>query len=386
MSTTASPRPDPFVELRMTSLRTLRGINYWSRQPVTRMELNIGEYDAISSAEIPGLSDALLHALPGLEEHHCSVGERGGFVVRLERGTYAAHIIEHVALELQLMIGHRVGFGRTRGAGAAGSYTIVVEHEHEAVGRRALVRAVEIVRLALAGTLHAVEREVTELRELATRPSGAPLPRHVTCGITGGDAALRAATQGLLLRRLTNVDPIGSTSIEDLAPASLLALGVPYLSARAAIILDVDAPDVPERFQGRESAVRIVSTLADAVERGGVVVCRVEDRELRLYAHECGCRVAVFSTTDGASMPDAGPDGMFGGVRDGRLWIEDAGVAYDAGHLMDDLPPEAQLSAALVLHALESLPREMPDDFTDTITTATASPGSELDVVESRTR
>ncbi len=39
--------------------------------------------------------------LPTMIEHRCSVGERGGFFVRLHRGTYMAHILEHVSLELK---------------------------------------------------------------------------------------------------------------------------------------------------------------------------------------------------------------------------------------------------------------------------------------------
>ena len=46
-------------------------------------------------------------------------------------GTYAPHIIEHVALELQTMIGHDVGYGRTRGGDVEGEYTLVFEHVHE---------------------------------------------------------------------------------------------------------------------------------------------------------------------------------------------------------------------------------------------------------------
>src|SRR5687767_15784679 len=101
--------PDATVELRMTSLHATRGANYWSRRPVTRLDILVGEYEGISSADVPGFTEALVSAMPGLEEHRCSIGERGGFITRLQRGTYAAHTIEHVALELQNTIGHEVG-------------------------------------------------------------------------------------------------------------------------------------------------------------------------------------------------------------------------------------------------------------------------------------
>ena len=97
----------------MISLHATRGANYWSRTPITQMDLNIGEYENISSADVPGFTQSLVAAMPGLRDHRCSIGEPGGFLIRLKRGTYCAHIVEHVALELQGMIGHNVGYGRT---------------------------------------------------------------------------------------------------------------------------------------------------------------------------------------------------------------------------------------------------------------------------------
>ena len=124
---------DPAKEIRMTTLHATRGANFWSSRPVMRMDLAVGAYEDISSADVPGFTEQLLNAMPGLVEHRCSIGERGGFVIRLRDGTYAAHIVEHIALELQTMIGHDVGYGKTRGGDIEGEYTLVFEHIHEAV-------------------------------------------------------------------------------------------------------------------------------------------------------------------------------------------------------------------------------------------------------------
>ncbi|HEU4885857.1 MAG TPA: hypothetical protein VFT45_26710, partial [Longimicrobium sp.] len=122
--------PDPYTEIRLVGLRTLRGANFWSSRPVTRLDVAVGEYDEIHSADVAGFTEALVRAMPGLWEHRCSIGERGGFVTRLRRGTYAPHIAEHVGLELQTMVGHDVGFGRARGGDRPGEYTVVFEHLH----------------------------------------------------------------------------------------------------------------------------------------------------------------------------------------------------------------------------------------------------------------
>ena len=162
----------------MTTLHATRGKNFWSLRPVTRMDLVVGAYDQISSADVPDFTSRLLGAMPGLVEHRCSIGERGGFVLRLRRGTYAPHIIEHVALELQTMMGHDVGFGRTRGGDVEGEYTLVFEHMHEQVGLRAAALALEVVQQAFDLVLDSVDAAVAELKAIAETPE--PAAKSIT--------------------------------------------------------------------------------------------------------------------------------------------------------------------------------------------------------------
>ncbi|MBO0201353.1 cyanophycin synthetase family protein, partial [Vibrio alginolyticus] len=74
---------------------------------------------------IPGLYERLSSWLPGLVEHRCGVGERGGFLQRLREGTWPAHIMEHVAIELQNMAGMQTGFGKARSTSRRGVYKLV---------------------------------------------------------------------------------------------------------------------------------------------------------------------------------------------------------------------------------------------------------------------
>src|SRR3954465_4640355 len=198
--TETGPRPDPAPEIRITTLHSTRGINFWSKRPVIRMDMAVGEYDNISSADVDYFDKALVAAMPGLRDHHCSIGSAGGFVIRLRRGTYAPHIVEHVALELQTMLGHEVGYGRTRGGDVDGEYTVVFEHDHEQVGLRAAALAVEIVQRAFSGTLETVEPAIAELKALSETPDTPMLHQRVYCGITGGVG--RADTQQELFQRL----------------------------------------------------------------------------------------------------------------------------------------------------------------------------------------
>jgi cyanophycin synthetase len=330
----------------MTMLHATRGKNFWSLRPVTRMDLQVGAFDEISSADVSGTTERLVAAMPGLVEHRCSIGERGGFITRLRRGTYAPHIIEHVALELQTMMGHDVGFGRTRGGDMEGEYTLVFEHRHEQVGLRAAALALEVVQQAFEGTLDSVEAAVAELRAIAAGPDTPPLHGTVLCGISGGDG--RAETQQALRDRLGNPDDL----VIDVSPNYLLQAGLPYARSRMAIILDAELTDVPPRYQEMDNAIRLVSVLCDAVERDGLVICPAKAWEIQDYARESGCRVAVFATDDRVTNRDTKRARAVATVRDGRIEIDGCDGASDAGTVDPSQPAAPQVAAALAATAL----------------------------------
>ncbi|HEX8211681.1 MAG TPA: hypothetical protein VF584_16020 [Longimicrobium sp.] len=342
-------RPDPYAEIRLVSLRSLRGANFWSTRPITRLDVAVGEYDEISSAEVPGFTDALVKALPGLREHRCSIGERGGFITRLRRGTYAPHIAEHVGLELQTMVGHDVGFGRARGGDREGEYTVVFEHFHAEVGTRSAALALEVVQRAFAGELETVDYAVAELESLKATPDVPALHQKVLCGITGGDG--RAEVRDELARRGIGGDEL----VVDVAPSYLLNAGLPYSRSDVAIVLDADPVDVPERYRDEERARQLVSVLADGVRRGGVLVCPVEEWEVQDRARDAGCLVAVFTTRDRVRARDTRVAHSVALVRDGRIVIDMGGETMDDGELLPDVPVAAQVAAALAARSLRQL-------------------------------
>ena len=93
--------------------RALRGPNYYSRYLAIFMRLDIGELEQRPSDTMPDVVARLTEQMPTLAEHRCSIGRRGGFLERLARGTWAGHVVEHVAIELQNLIGFSVGYGTT---------------------------------------------------------------------------------------------------------------------------------------------------------------------------------------------------------------------------------------------------------------------------------
>jgi cyanophycin synthetase len=121
--------------LRMTELR---GPSIWTYRPAVEAVVDIADLEDCPSNVLPGFNERLAAWLPGLVEHRCSVGRRGGFLMRLRDGTWPAHIMEHVAIELQNMAGLRTGFGKAREVGERGVYKVVIRSEHPEIGKFAL--------------------------------------------------------------------------------------------------------------------------------------------------------------------------------------------------------------------------------------------------------
>lgn len=341
--------PDPKTEVRLLTLHATRGANYWSRLPVTRMDLDIGAYENISSADVPGVTQSLAGAMPGLRDHRCSIGEPGGFIIRLKRGTYFAHIVEHVGLELQTMIGHEVGYGRTRGGDTPGEYTLIFEHVNEAVGLRAAALALEVVQGAFAGTLTSVDHAVAELAALSRTPSVPPLLQHITCGITGGSN--RHQTRDELVALGFNESDL----IVDLSPSYLLQAGLPYSRSDIAIVTDAELTDVPERYRRTRRAQRLVSVVADAVPEDGIVIVPAKEWEIQDKVRDAGCRVAIFATDDDVTRKDKKVARACATVSGRKILIEQFDTVVEAGWLHQKSPVAAQVAATLAAFTLREL-------------------------------
>jgi cyanophycin synthetase len=132
-------------DLRIVTTQVFRGPNYWSYEPCVRLLVDLGSLEDWPSNTIRGFTTKLLKALPGVGEHSCSLGRKGGFRERLEDGTWLGHVAEHVAIELQRESGAHISRGKTRGAGVDGTYNVIYGYWEERVGVTAGALAVRLV-------------------------------------------------------------------------------------------------------------------------------------------------------------------------------------------------------------------------------------------------
>ena len=126
--------------MKILDTRVYRGPNLYALRKVIRLKVDLGELEDYPTAKLPGFNDRLLAAIPTLASHTCSYGEPGGFVRRLteDEGTWMGHVLEHVALELQVLAGTPVSYGKTRSHDLPrGQYHVVFSYDEEAVGLEA---------------------------------------------------------------------------------------------------------------------------------------------------------------------------------------------------------------------------------------------------------
>ncbi len=193
-ATDTSIKLDP-SELRVTRIRALRGPNYWRLAPVIACDVRLGDLENVTSDQIPGLNRRLVEAIPSLNLHKCSRGKVGGFVERLEEGTHIPHILEHLALELQSIIGNEVSFGRVVPSGDEGVWWLIVEYQEEQVGIRAMKDAVRIMRSCIANEDFDMDEIIDDLLSLF---------ESSRLGPSTGAIVEEARRRGIPVRRLNN--------------------------------------------------------------------------------------------------------------------------------------------------------------------------------------
>ncbi|HKR15055.1 MAG TPA: cyanophycin synthetase [Pyrinomonadaceae bacterium] len=164
--------------MKIESIRTLAGPNVFSYRPVVVMRLDLDELYERESCEFDGFNDRLLALLPNLQTHHCALGRPGGFVTRLEEGTYFGHIVEHVALELTDLIGVGATHGKTR-HDEGRVYNVAIEYKAERAATYLLEQAVSLVDALYHNRSFAVTPVLEHAKQLVADWEPGPTTRAI---------------------------------------------------------------------------------------------------------------------------------------------------------------------------------------------------------------
>lgn len=160
--------------MRILSIKTFHGPGVYHHKPTLLMIIDLEQYTEKASTDFPDFNERLLNLLPELNEHHCSPGYKGGFKERLERGTYVAHIIEHVTLALSEICGIGVNFGKAVYGGSPGIYHVVVRYKCEEGMRYLLKSAVEFVDSVIKNENFSLDQSISEAKKIISKEKLGP--------------------------------------------------------------------------------------------------------------------------------------------------------------------------------------------------------------------
>lgn len=120
--------------MKIIDQKVYTGRNIHSHRVCIKITVDVGELCDTPTKDIEGFNNNLLAALPGLKKHTCCRGYEGGFLERLEEGTYLPHVLEHSIIEMQLMLGFKkVKYGKARQV-TGSIYDVIFQYELEEAG------------------------------------------------------------------------------------------------------------------------------------------------------------------------------------------------------------------------------------------------------------
>ena len=189
-----------FPDIQILRLNYLPGPNIWTYRPIIEALVDIGIFEDHPSHKIDGFNERINDWLPGLIEHHCGVGFRGGFLTRLVGGTWMGHVMEHVSIELQLMAGARAEFGKAREISRRGVYRVVFRTEHERLGRAAFLAARDIVMAAANNTPYDMAATVEHLKQLVDKHCLGPSTAAIVDAAVANHIPFIRLTEGNLVQ------------------------------------------------------------------------------------------------------------------------------------------------------------------------------------------
>lgn len=189
--------------MRLIESRHFPGINIHCYKPVLEALVDLEDLAERETSEFSGFAPDLVKVLPGLKEHTCGLGRNGGFLLRLQKGTYFGHVVEHIAIELLNLAGYKSSYGKTRVV-EGGVYKIVIQCHWPQTALLALEMAINFVTDLLQG-LEPENLDIEGLEKELAREMPGPSTQSIIEAASSRGIPVKMLGQGSLLRLGTGV-------------------------------------------------------------------------------------------------------------------------------------------------------------------------------------
>ena len=181
--------------MRIIDTKIFSGRNIYSHKPVIKVLVDLEELSDKTTVDFDGFNDYLLDLFPSLIEHHCGLRKHGGFVERINEGTYFAHVVEHLILELQAILGYEVFFGKTRMEESPSLYNMIIEYGNENVAVECVKQSIYIIESIIRNESIDLTNILYDLNEIKERYELGPSTKAIFD---------EAKKRGIPVRRLGN--------------------------------------------------------------------------------------------------------------------------------------------------------------------------------------
>ncbi|MEG0719494.1 MAG: cyanophycin synthetase, partial [Comamonas sp.] len=225
--------------MEISRSRALRGPNLWSRNTAIESIVHCTPEEQ-NFTLIPRFEDKVRARFPAI----------GGLQGQgMDNTLSVAHVLEAAALSMQAQAGCPVTFSRTHATVEPGTFQVIVEYTEEAVGKRAVELAQQLINAALNDTEFDVKAAINELRELDEEERVGPSTGSLLNAALGRGIPFRRLTAGSLVQlgwgskarkfQAAEVDQTSSVAEtiaqdKDLTKRLLHAAGVPVPMGRPA--------------------------------------------------------------------------------------------------------------------------------------------------------
>lgn len=150
--------------MKINSFNTFEGRNIYSHKKCIRMDLDLEGFCETPSKSISGFNESLVNAIPELKTHRCGIDEEGGFVKRLNEGTYLAHICEHCIIAIQNRLGLDAKYGKAREV-QGDHYYIIFQYVYPNTALHIANTIVEFINSLIKKTSYNLHEKVEEIKK-----------------------------------------------------------------------------------------------------------------------------------------------------------------------------------------------------------------------------
>lgn len=285
--------------MKIVDTRVYTGRNIYSHKLCIKLTVDVEDKYDTPTMDIEGFNERLLAALPNLRTHKCALGYEGGFVERLNTGTYLPHVFEHMIIEMQNALGFKdIKYGKARCVDKS-IYNVIYQYEVKEAGLLCAKYALECINMIISGKDYPMNEAMDEIeKNIADIRLGPSTLGIYTEAIKKGIPVLKIGNQSILQMGYGKKQRRIEATLTDSTPCIAVDIACNKELTREAL-KTAGIPVAPgETVDNREDVLEACLRIGYPVvikplngNQGKGVTVGINDDETALWAYEIASRI-----------------------------------------------------------------------------------------------